>query len=87
MSWHFWLIPVMFFWFFGLRRRRWDLPHHRRKKRREEGTLPSPELASEVEAQRSYISDLETRVAELENRLEGGLLARILLPKDGKPPA
>ena len=70
MSWHFWLIPVMFFWFFGMRRRRWDLPHHRRKKRREEGTLPSPELASEVEAQRSYISDLETRVAELENRLD-----------------
>jgi hypothetical protein len=70
MTWHFWLIPVFLFWVFGMRRRRWDLPHHRKKKRRDERALPSSELTSEIEAQRGYISDLEARVAELENRLD-----------------
>jgi hypothetical protein len=72
MSWHFWLIPIFFFWFFGMRRRFGDLPRHRRRKlaRTEAGTAPDPELAAEVETQRSYISDLEARVAELENRLD-----------------
>ena len=70
MSWHFWLIPVFFFWLLGMRRRGWDMPHRRTRKRLADQARPSPELVSEVEAQRSYISDLETRVAELENRLD-----------------
>jgi hypothetical protein len=71
MMWYFWLIPVVVFWSFGFRRR-WE-PHRRpgRKKRRESEELAAPpELAAEVEAQRSYIGDLEARVAELENRLD-----------------
>ena len=72
MSWHFWLIPIFFFWFFGMRRRFGDSPSHRRRKLAhiEEVSGSDPEPAAEVETQRSYISDLEARVAELENRLD-----------------
>ena len=68
--WYFWLIPVVIFWSFGFRRR-WEHPRPRKRKRRElEEAAGNPELAAEVEAQRTYIGDLEARVAELENRLD-----------------
>ena len=69
--WYFWLIPVVIFWSFGFRRR-WepDSRWGRRKRRDFEAAPASPELAAEVEAQRTYIGDLEARVAELENRLD-----------------
>jgi hypothetical protein len=69
MSWYFWFIPLGFFWFFGMRRR-WDRPRPGRKRRHKAESAASTELLSEVEAQRTYISDLEARVAELENRLD-----------------
>ena len=69
--WYFWLIPVVIFWSFGFRRR-WD--HHprrgKRKRRDLEAAAATPGLAAEMEAQRTYIGDLEARVAELENRLD-----------------
>lgn len=67
--WYFWLIPVVIFWSFGFRRR-WEHPRRSRRSRQLEDAAVSPELANEVEAQRTYISDLEARVAELENRLD-----------------
>ena len=69
--WYFWLIPVVIVWSFGFRRRWEHQPRRGKKKRRDIEEAPAnPELAAEVEAQRSYIGDLETRVAELENRLD-----------------
>jgi hypothetical protein len=70
MSWHFLFLPLAFFWLFGFRR---HFRHDRlsRRDRLELQTRQSdPELLSEMESQRGYIGDLETRVAELENRLD-----------------
>jgi hypothetical protein len=69
MSWHFWIIPLAFFWFFGFRRgfgpRHWN-------RHRSEPLVPSrdPELIGELDSQRDVIGALEARVAELENRLD-----------------
>jgi hypothetical protein len=69
--WYFWLIPVVIFWSFGFRRRWEHYPRGTKRSRRgREETAADPGLAAEVEAQRSYIGDLEARVAELENRLD-----------------
>lgn len=69
--WYFWLIPVVIFWSFGFRRRLDLHPRRGKRKRRDiEEAAMNPELAAEVEAQRTYIGDLEARVAELENRLD-----------------
>ena len=69
--WYFWLIPVVVFWSFGFRRRWEHQPRRGKRKRRGiEEAEANPELAAEVETQRTYIGDLEARVAELENRLD-----------------
>lgn len=73
MSWHFWLIAVVIFWFVGPGRRWRQLPRDRaRARHRQNGEIATgdPGLVAEVEAQRNYIGDLESRVAELENRLD-----------------
>ena len=71
MSWHFWVIPLVLFWFFRFGRR-WQRPSGQWKRHRHEEQIPSrdPEVVSELESQRDYIGTLETRVAELENRLD-----------------
>jgi hypothetical protein len=69
--WYFWLIPVVIVWSIGFRRRWEGHPRRGKRTRRESEELAAtPDLATEVEAQRSYIGDLEARVAELENRLD-----------------
>jgi uncharacterized protein YlxW (UPF0749 family) len=71
MSWHFWLIPLVILWSFGFRRRwKYIARYHKRRRREEEVQTRDPELASELESQRGYIGELESRVAELENRLD-----------------
>jgi hypothetical protein len=80
MSWHFWLLPVMFFWFFGFRhwgdqskRARAKLKaRHRRRMGWDPGSPDETdgETARELEDQRSYMEAMELRIAELENRLD-----------------
>jgi hypothetical protein len=71
MSWHFWLIPLVIFWSIGFRRRWRHLPRSRKfRHRAEEVADRDPEMMSELESQRNYIGELESRVAELENRLD-----------------
>jgi hypothetical protein len=68
MSWHFWIWPLLFFWFFGFSRR-WGRPWGQRHSE-DRFPSPDPELRIELENQRDYIGELEARVAELENRLD-----------------
>lgn len=69
MSWQFWMIPLVFFFVFGFRRGpRGFGPWNR--DRESLAPVRDAELAAEVESQRDYISALEARVAELENRLD-----------------
>ncbi len=66
-AWMFWMVPLFFFMMF-MRRRRWD-----RWSMRQGGYGPSPEgsgMQRELEGHRSYIDALETRVAQLEERLD-----------------
>ncbi len=56
-GWMFWLLPFFFF-AMVMRRRRWERWHER------------PARDGELEAQRSTIDALETRVAQLEERLD-----------------
>jgi hypothetical protein len=84
MAWYFWLIPLMILWSFGFRRRWKYIERHHKRRRREEEMLPrDPELAGELEAQRNYIGELESRVAELENRLD--FTERLLATRANSP--
>jgi hypothetical protein len=55
--WMFWLLPFFFFAML-MRRRRWERWHDRQPR------------DGELEAQRSTVDALETRVAQLEERLD-----------------
>ena len=60
-GWMFWLLPLVFFMMF-MRRRRWERWHARR---------PGDGRAErDAEQQRAYIDALETRVSQLEERLD-----------------
>lgn len=71
MSWHFWIWPLVVFWFFGFRRN-WG--RSERSRERYQRNLPmetrDPEMVNELEAQRGTIAVMEERIAELENRLD-----------------
>jgi hypothetical protein len=72
MSWHFWLIPLVIFLSIRFSRRWQYYGRLHRERRWREDALPErdPEVTSELESQRNYIADLESRIAELENRLD-----------------
>lgn len=66
-AWMFWMVPLFFFMMF-MRHRRWE-----RWQMRQDGYGPSrggSGVQRELEGQRSYIDALETRVAQLEERLD-----------------
>jgi hypothetical protein len=89
MSWHFWIFPLMFFWFFGVRR--WRAPSERgrgkRTGRRNRANGWDPvdtadvDTERELEEQRGYIEAMEQRIAELENRLD--FTERLLAQRSG----
>jgi hypothetical protein len=83
MSWQFLLIPFLLFWFVGVGRHRRRLGSPRRRDR--ESSARDTELVNEVELQRSYITELELRVAELENRLD--FTERLLAGRPAENPA
>lgn len=82
MSWHFWMIPLAIFLAIRFSRRWRQYEHlHKRRRRKEVIRERDPEVTSELDAQRGYISDLEARVAELENRLD--FTERLLATRTG----
>ena len=72
MSWHVWMIPLVIFLSIRFSRRWQHYGRLHRKRRRREEALPErdQEITGELENQRNYIADLESRIAELENRLD-----------------
>ncbi len=79
MTWHFWILPVAFFWFFGFRGMGWHSGKARAKVKRkfrergwtsEDVPASDRESGQELEDQHSYIGSIEPRLAELENRLD-----------------
>lgn len=67
-AWMFWLVP-MFFFFAMMRRWRWE----RRWAMAHGGYGPAgrdSSLKREVESQRTYIEELEHRIAQLEEKLD-----------------
>ena len=70
-GWMFWMLPLMYFgmfWGWGWRR------HHGRSRRERYGGGMSDQdhavLVGELDDQRAYAESLETRLAQLEERLD-----------------
>jgi hypothetical protein len=66
-AWMLWVVPLFFFIMMS-RRRRWDRWAMREGYSGHRGNEPG--LQRELEGQRSYIDSLETRIGQLEERLD-----------------
>ncbi|MGH7498391.1 MAG: hypothetical protein ACREL3_06020 [Gemmatimonadales bacterium] len=66
-AWMFWVVPLFFFLMMRRRRRweRWAMMQGGYGPRQDGG-----KVERELEGQRSYIDELETRIAQLEERLD-----------------
>jgi hypothetical protein len=66
-GWMFWMVPLFFFMMFmrHSRRERWNMRHAGYGISRRDGGD-----ARDLESQRSYVDALETRIAQLEERLD-----------------
>lgn len=61
-AWAWWIFPIlMFFWF---------APHRRRRHWERAAQPARAELDAEIRARLALVDQLETRVSELENRLD-----------------